>query len=156
MKTLSKQPSTATVLFCGARGQELGTERAAHGASSTGLRDAFDAEEDCAIWRTGPRQTSLMFDVIEANGERVMLTADAESSKRYMAHALSRLSFVGDRKRYQYFCPLKSLGLGSDAAFEYLVTCAEAYLEEEVYSGRTAPGPLKEERKSSCTTICRR
>uniref|UniRef100_A0AAV1UCE6 PH domain-containing protein n=1 Tax=Peronospora matthiolae TaxID=2874970 RepID=A0AAV1UCE6_9STRA len=102
-----------------------------------------------------PPQMSLMFYVIKANGERVILTADAKSSKRNWVHALTRLTYVGEGES----CSSTSVPRTRSSSAPMLPTSIlspvlEAESEEEVYGDMTVVGSMKMERRSSCTATC--
>ena len=154
--------------YCLLRGHRLQLfSSAGHAAKSSGRKEQLTVlrVQDCqtlsmqkkfALFGAQlPPQIGLMFYVIKANGERVMLTADAKSAKRNWVHALSRLTYNGEgesvanpsapRSRSSS-APMPPLGI--------LSPVLEADSEEEVHDDRTALGSVKVERRSSCTAVC--
>ncbi|KAH7484673.1 hypothetical protein KRP22_005835 [Phytophthora ramorum] len=150
--------------YCLLRGHRLEMySSAVHAAKNSGLKAQLTIlrVQDCqtlsmqkkfALFGASlPTQIGLMFYVIKANGERVILTADSKSAKRNWVHSLTRLTYVGEGESYTSTPPLRTR---SSSAPTTLPSVPEVEAEEELHEDMAAFGSLESDRRNSCTAVC--
>ncbi|RLN98530.1 hypothetical protein BBJ28_00018601 [Nothophytophthora sp. Chile5] len=163
--------------YCLLRGHRLAMyNSAANAAKSSGLKAQFIVlrVQDCQtlsmqkkvalFGATFPTQIGLMFYVIKANGERVVLTADSKASKRNWVHSLTQLTYVGegDCTSFMHTPPRRprtnSAPSCHTARVDVLPPVPEVELEDtredRKTDGVTVFDLNKMERRNSCTAVC--
>lgn len=152
--------------YCLLRGHQLCMyNSAAHAAKNSGLKaqmtilrvqdcQALSMQKKLALFgATLPTEIGLMFYVIKANGERVVLTADTKSAKRNWVHSLTRVTYVGEGESYTNTPPQRSRSSSAPTPPTCLLpTVPEVEPEEELREERASLGYL--ESRNSCTAVC--
>ncbi|GMF32009.1 unnamed protein product [Phytophthora fragariaefolia] len=155
--------------YCLLRGHRLQMySSAAHATRNSGLKAQLTIlrVQDCQtlsmqkkfalFGATLPTHIGLMFYVIKANGERVILTADTKSSKRNWVHSLTRLTYVGEGECCTNTPPLRTRSCSAPTPATCLLpSVPEAEPEEEAHDEVTsALTSFEADRRNSCTAVC--
>ncbi|KAG7401353.1 hypothetical protein PHYBOEH_001769 [Phytophthora boehmeriae] len=153
--------------YCLLRGHRLCMyNSAAHAAKSSGMKAELTVlrVQDCQklsmqkkislFGATLPAQIGLMFYVIKANGERVILTADTKSSKRNWVHSLTRVTYVGEGESCTTTPPQRSRSSSAPTMPTCVLPTVHEVAEEELREERASFGYLDPDRRNSCTAVC--
>ncbi|KAE8878643.1 hypothetical protein PF005_g16891 [Phytophthora fragariae] len=151
--------------YCLLRGHRLQMfSSAAHAARNAGLKTQLTVlrVQDCqtlsmqkklALFGASlPTQIGLMFYVIKANGERVILTADCKSSKRNWVHSLTRLTYVGEGECCSHTPPRRSRSYSAPTPPTCPLPPVPEAEPEETHDEIIAT--FESDRRNSCTAVC--